>query len=510
MKWTRRRFLRSSALALGATSLPLGLLSGCRSDDGPRTTPGLQMPEIRSVDGLLEAELVLDYASLQYPVMPDEPFDAGGDSVSPQQVTLRCYNGFITGPTLIARPGDRVRIVIRNRLPEDPDIPPGAPGQFNTTNLHVHGAYVSPKDNGDNVFVDIPPSTDYVMEFDVPLDHPPGTYWYHPHLHGSVALQVASGCAGAFVVEGDIDAVPEIATAEEHTLVFQSLVTDEQGRLEDFALVDGGDIEREFMTINGFLRPTIVMRPGEVRQLRLVHAGIYRTMLLSLDDHPLQLFSFDGDTLAQVKTVDTLQLSPANKASVLVQASMTPGTYYLRRLEFSEDVPFEKPVPEIVLARIVVQGDPLPMSLPQGTLPRPAVLDDIRDDEITGSRTLVFDVQSGVPGGYGPNELGFLVDQQMFDAGRVDQRVTLGSVEEWTIVNATGAQHPFHIHQGPFQVVAVNGHPVTPMWADTWPLPGNGTLTIRLRFDRFDGRYVLHCHMLPHEDLGMMQVVEVV
>ncbi|MFP4155230.1 MAG: multicopper oxidase family protein [Halothiobacillaceae bacterium] len=510
MKWTRRRFLKTAGLTLGATGLPLGLLSGCRSDDGPRTTPGLQMPEIRSVDGLLEAVLTLDYASLEYPLQPDEPFDADGPRIGPRQVRLRCYNGFITGPTLIARPGDRVRIFIRNRLPEDPDIPPGAPGQFNTTNLHVHGAYVSPKDNGDNVFVDIPPSTDYVMEFDVPMDHPPGTYWYHPHLHGSVALQVASGCAGAFIVEGDIDAVPEIAAADEHTLVFQSLITDDNGELEDFALVDGGDIEREFMTINGYLRPTIVMRPGEVRQLRLVHAGIYRTLLLALDDHPLHLFSFDGDTLPQVKSVDSLQLSPANKASVLVQASTRPGTYYLRRLAFSEDVPFEKPVVETVLARIIVQGEPVAMGLPQGALPRSAVLNDIADSEITGHRTLVFDVQDNVPGGYGPNELGFLVDQQMFDAGRVDQLVTLGSVEEWDIINVTGAQHPFHIHQGPFQVIAVNGERVEPIWADTWPLPADGTLTIRLRFDRFDGRYVLHCHMLPHEDLGMMQVVEVV
>ncbi|MDD3518551.1 MAG: multicopper oxidase family protein [Chromatiales bacterium] len=510
MNWTRRRFLRNSGVALGASGLPLGMLSACFSDDGLRTTPGLQMPEIRSVDGLLEAVLTLDYASLVYPLLPAQSFDAGGPAVTPRNVTLRCYNGFITGPTLIARPGDRVRIFIRNRLPNDPNIPQGAPGQFNTTNLHVHGAFVSPKDNADNIFADIPPTTDYLMEFDVPPDHPPGTYWYHPHIHGSVALQVASGCAGAFIVEGDVDAVPEIAAAREHTLVFQSLVTDASGRLEDFDLIDGGDIERDFMTVNGYLRPTIVMRPGEVRQLRLIHAGIYRTLVLALDGHPLHLFSFDGDTLPHIETVDTLQLVPANKASVLIQASTTPGTYYLRRLAFGDDVPFENPVPEIVLARIVVQGEPVAMDLPQGALPRPAVLNDIADEEITGYRTLVFDVQDGVPGGYGPDQTGFLVDQQLFDAARVDQLVTLGSVEEWTVVNATGAQHPFHIHQGPFQVVAVNGVPVEPRWADTWPLPGYGTLTIRQRFDRFDGRYVLHCHMLPHEDMGMMQVVEVV
>jgi FtsP/CotA-like multicopper oxidase with cupredoxin domain len=107
-------------------------------------------------------------------------------------------------------------------------------------------------------------------------------------------------------------------------------------------------------------------------------------------------------------------------------------------------------------------------------------------------------------------EYSFLIDGKQFDPNRVDQSIRLGSVEEWTITNLHNNDHVFHIHQNPFQVTAINGQPVAePRWRDTEILPANGTLSFRSRFLDFTGRYVLHCHMMNHEDMGMMQLIEV-
>jgi Putative multicopper oxidases len=93
---------------------------------------------------------------------------------------------------------------------------------------------------------------------------------------------------------------------------------------------------------------------------------------------------------------------------------------------------------------------------------------------------------------------------------RVDQRVRLGAVEEWTIVNLHVDDHIFHIHTNPFELIKVNGQPLAEtVWLDTVVLPRNGSLTFRSRFLDFTGRFMIHCHMMNHEDLGMMQVVEV-
>ena len=98
----------------------------------------------------------------------------------------------------------------------------------------------------------------------------------------------------------------------------------------------------------------------------------------------------------------------------------------------------------------------------------------------------------------------------------IRQTVALNSVEEWTVYNMNAVQHPFHIHINPFEVVKINGVPVEPFWSDTIGLPRGGTpeaptsVTFRTRFSDFSGVFVMHCHILAHEDMGMMQIVEVV
>ena len=130
-------------------------------------------------------------------------------------------------PTIEINPGDTVRLTLNNKLPADDPSCPGTPGKpdiphcFNQTNLHSHGLWVSPAGNSDNVLVDIAPGVTFQYEYNVPLDHPSGTFWYHPHLHGSTALQVSSGMAGILLVKGNRLPTPQ-STGDIDTLLHEA------------------------------------------------------------------------------------------------------------------------------------------------------------------------------------------------------------------------------------------------------------------------------------------------
>ncbi|MDG3007781.1 multicopper oxidase domain-containing protein [Paludisphaera mucosa] len=148
-------------------------------------------------------------------------------------VRLRSYEGLAVGPTLRVKPGEILRVKMKNQLPPEnpddhqPDV--NVPHGFNRTNLHTHGLHVTPVGNGDNVLLTINPGEEFINEIPVPEDHVAGTFWYHAHLHGSTAMQVSSGMAGALIIDapedhaGAVDNVPGIATAEERICLFQQI-----------------------------------------------------------------------------------------------------------------------------------------------------------------------------------------------------------------------------------------------------------------------------------------------
>jgi FtsP/CotA-like multicopper oxidase with cupredoxin domain len=104
----------------------------------------------------------------------------------------------------------------------------------------------------------------------------------------------------------------------------------------------------------------------------------------------------------------------------------------------------------------------------------------------------------------------FTIDGKEFDPDRVDQQVRLGTVEEWTVINTSPMDHPLHLHVWPMQIVEHLVQPVDPaVWRDVVNLPAQSRTTIRVAFDAFPGRTVYHCHILDHEDNGMMGVIEV-
>ena len=476
------------------------------SNGGPRRVPfvdgaPLREPEVRrSEKGELNTTLRASY-SWQ---------DVGG-----YHLYLRGYEGSIPGPTLRLEPGDVLRIKLINDLPPNREEMPlrmNQPHMLNLTNFHFHGVHSSPSGISDNVLRTMEPGLSYDVEIKIPEDHPRGTYWYHPHHHGSADVQLSSGMVGAIVIEDGPEQVAEVKAAKDVTMVLGEVVFDGFGMVEGFDPLFS-ETSTRFLSLNGQRNPTITMRPGEVQRWRLVHAGYQDDLFLVLEDHQLNAIARDGIGLVlmgegqvctdQPERKDAVLIAPGQRIDVLVKAGAA-GTYDLKALPYNQGYPS----PFGPIGQVKVEGEPLPMALP-GPLARPP-LASIRDEEITNRRELTFSAvlpENDAAATW--REFKFLVDGKSFDITRVDHRIKLGAVEEWTLTNLHFHDHIFHIHVNPFELVKVNGDDVPSVWLDTVVLPRNGSLTIRSRFIDFVGQYVLHCHMMNHEELGMMQLIEV-
>jgi FtsP/CotA-like multicopper oxidase with cupredoxin domain len=513
---SRRRLLRDGAILAGGVvtaaiaGSTLGRMRVAEAAEGtghhavPKGVPGapwdrdalLMQPEVRAAEnGVLETALRVDYAY----------HDIGG-----YRLSMRTYEGGIPGPTLRAKPGDTLRIRLRNDLPPDRDPAPAdmtLPHQFNTTNFHFHGGHVSPDGISDNVFRQMRPGESHDIEITIPADHTSGTYWYHPHKHGSADVQITSGMFGALIVEGDFDDVPEIAAAEERVLILNAVLFNYLGTIENYDTVWPEAVPR-FLAVNGQREPVIRMRPGEVQRWRIIDASHEDNFRIGLEGHDLNVIAYDGIRQDHVERRDDLVMAPGQRADVLIRAG-APGTYLLAALP--NDQGYASPTGP--LARLVVEGEPLDMALPADAIGG-APLTPIAEAEVTNRRRIWLNtVAPENPAAANYQEFAFLVCGQAFDPDRVDHTIPLGAVEEWIVENHDEDDHVFHIHTNPFQIVAINGEPLAEEdrdWRDTAIVPRKGSITFRSRFLDFTGKFVLHCHMMNHEELGMMQVVEVV
>lgn len=231
---TRRQLLALGAVGAGATAAGgagLWLTTGTGSGSGYAGGEDLAEPQVlASRGGVLELDLTAAPARVR----------VGG-----REASVQAFNGSLPGPTLRVHAGDTIRITMRNGLQ--------AP-----TNLHVHGLHVSPQGNSDNPFVSIDPGGSFDYEFSLPGDHPPGTYWYHPHRHGHVADQVAAGLYGAIVVE-DPDPVP---VTRDRVLVVSDLSLDADGNLAEVnQMQQMMGREGQIVLVNGQVRPQLRAAP---------------------------------------------------------------------------------------------------------------------------------------------------------------------------------------------------------------------------------------------------------
>ncbi len=277
--------------------------------------------------------------------------------------------------------------------------------------------------------------------------------------------------------------------------------------------------------------PVLHMRPGEVQRWRfglLAHLQSYR---LTLEGHEIYLAAFDGVTDERLTAVNEFVIAPGNRFDLLIKASDTPGTYAFKMIteEFGlptgQGIPlFTSPsgfFPEQTVFNVIVEGAPINMPLPRELNPPRNLLPYITDDEIVRRRQIDFSVTGDVFF----SETGFLADTReffvngiKFSSSRIDQTMELGTAEEWLITNEPQINHPFHIHINGFFVMEIRHHDGSVerpnegrgRWYDTIDVPFEGSVLVRHRFETFPGVAVFHCHIIAHEDEGMMQVIEVV
>jgi suppressor of ftsI len=263
-----------------------------------------------------------------------------------------------------------------------------------------------------------------------------------------------------------------------------------------------------YQTINGEINPVVSISPGETQLWRFANIDPGTFYNITLPGHTFRVIEQDGNPVWEVWDTKYLVIAAGKRFSVLVTSGEN-GTYPLKMLPYRGGVTHS--YPEVTLATINVQGNAGAETAEVNALslvPR----HDLGDLEIQAQRTLVF---SGSPDNQTANRFGDVgtnqINGQVFDHNRVDYRVKLGDLEEWTLRNTDDEDHVFHIHVNDFQVMSVNGQPYNARGLeDTVVLPQGGEVVVRIPFKDFVGKFVYHCHILPHEDTGMMRIVEVV
>ncbi|MBC5793695.1 multicopper oxidase domain-containing protein [Sphaerospermopsis sp. LEGE 00249] len=442
-----------------------------------------------------------------------------------------------------------------------------APGCFNTTNLHFHGLHVSPEmKNGiasDSVLISVNPGKSQQYTVKLPDFHAPGTHWYHSHLHGSSGLQVSNGLVGAIIIPEPKE--NEIVPSELDKVWLVQEVIGGLAKQTDIYPQESQTSVRATFLVNGLYQPTIKVNKKQWQRWRFINGGATPRSFTNLKlvknfkpenfdkkeayyDQivPMYLIAVDGISFYGKNPQSTgtkgWDLAPGNRADFILWLpdSIEDGSTLSLIKDVWTDIRITKPE---LLATIKVStsaengNDPDPTTndyLIPGKLPD--YLQPIEYQELFTAAGLlkrpVQDVRFSIPlragkdvvnkyGKYAVNEHQYGVDGYGVDE---DKKIIVGvnTAEIWTIKNVSGGDkgtggspHPFHIHVNPFQVVGDKIDPNGPddssnwRWYDTIAVARASSKIIVQRFPDYYGEYVLHCHILIHEDLGMMQGVEI-
>ncbi|NJM96504.1 MAG: multicopper oxidase family protein [Phormidesmis sp. RL_2_1] len=491
----KRRQFNRHLIDLAAATASVSLLSQCSGETprknarydtaSPRT--GGQPIAIASTEGLLALSLT---ATSQTQTIAGKPLN------------LLAYNGQVPGPVLEVRTGDVVRLTLVNHL-------------SSPTNLHYHGLHISPE--VDDVFREVAAGERYTYEFQIPKTHPAVTGWYHPHYHLQVASQVFDGLAGPLIVRGALDDIPEIRQAAEALLVLKDFEPKLQGGSQNLStLAKRWGREGRLLTANGQQNPMVKLPHNGLLRLRLINASASGVYQLRLPDHPWFLIATDRGAIAEPIELETLLLSPGERAELLIPGSREPGNYEIVSVPYDRGLSemiesmgeAARQMPGIVLPKhatiATLQYQPsdrkAPLLLPQQLIP----VEPLPEPEI--HREFVLD--HGIDRSAGST--GFTINGQSFVMGRVNTHVRLNQVEDWHIINRASMAHPFHLHTNRFQVIERNGQPEPfRAWKDTVAIGSYESVTLRIKFEDFAGQTVYHCHILDHEDQGMMGIVDI-
>ena len=527
-----RRLVRWAAL-IAAFSL---VSCGGGSSTAPQTvappapgTPGTALPPVLTTIPEVVSQNGVASLSLQ------AKFDANGRPAF-------FFNGQEGAPTIRVLPGDEIHLHFDNQLPEFCAV-----GVVSNSNLHFHGLSSAPVQPGDEVIsTNAAPggAVDYVVQINP--DQPPGLYWYHPHPHGLSSYEVGNGMAAAIVVEGIASEVPATAGLRERVIVLGAVPNDNsfaagedaiarrvQARLRAAASRRTRDNDEGLGScapdpdttpmINGKPLAAIGIKPGEKELFRVLNASGHRYFDLAVDGATLNVVAQDGVPLhdypggPQSLTVPDILIPPAGRVEFIVTGQAKPAALISNCVNtgsagdpapsavlgvLADDTTWAQPSQVTTTTRVRA-----PLALRRSkfyrvALPAPAA-----------ERTIHFQEDAN----------GFYLDGKQYDpSGPPAVVAQSGTVEEWTLENDTDEVHDFHIHQAHFVVESVNGQAnPSPHWVDTVNLvpqgsgvqgqvePSETKVIIDFRDPTIRGTFVYHCHILDHEDGGMMAKIQV-
>ena len=511
----------------GASLALLSLVAGC---SGSGTSASSASASSAASQSIISSRPVGDLAN------PPEVVSANGVAA----LTLRAvinpstggpalqWNGSLIPPTIRVSPGDTVNITYVNALPVTSAEP------LNTISLHFHGLAVSPNPPGDDAIDTFAmPGQTLHYHMTIPPSQPPGLYWYHSHTHLEANWQVYNGMSGALVVDGTGAFSRETAGLPERVIILRNVLS--QSQYSDLAIYrrtlgsrrvmsaqaaapspcsQPWGLAGEHTTINDRSPgAALSMQPGRKQFWRIVNASADGYYDLHVDGQTLHLVSIDGVPIqaypgGREEDVPDVTIPPAGRAEFIVNGSS--GNSALRTT-CTDTGPAGDPNPPQILAEILPTAPQmLPMiPAPGATMPAHGTFESALGAPVK-ERSLAFTESSDGDSFYLNNTQYSPTAAPMFT-------VASGTVERWTLSNATQELHAFHIHQIHFIVQDVDGVPMPPRWTDTVTMPiahpdGSASLThvfLDFRDPIIRGTFLFHCHLLEHEDNGMMAKIQV-
>jgi FtsP/CotA-like multicopper oxidase with cupredoxin domain len=512
-----------------------------------RPAPGTEVQDplaIRSQNGVLQASLALGY------------------SVDGNGFTHYCYqyqtpSGVVEAPTLRLNPGDQLELGVSNVI-QDADASKmkmqhaaaggevcgdGGAATVSSTNVHFHGMPIPPTCHQDDVINTLiqPGAGPFDFNIQVPTDMPPGLYWYHPHVHGFTEFQVNGGAAGAIVVEGMEKVRPEVKGLRERVFVIrqQYLVPWIPGPYQLSINYQVSDFPQS-------PAPIITMKPGERQFWRVVNATLQDFMPLEVwingTPQKLELVALDGYPLNDTRKMQTILVPPAGRAEFIVQGPPEGGfgqfltdpyatgptgnpdlSQLLATIQLnSGNINAPPPTPEPVASKESAKTAEKKAATTKAAEVKTAAVkirwSDLESKRVTAERKLYFSEEFG--GTNGPIHFYITVDGQKQKVFEPDEKPVItthvGAIEDWTIENRALETHAFHMHQIHFKLLEVDGQPAPHHdLVDTVAIPfweGKGPYhSVKVRMDFSDpniaGTFLFHCHILLHEDLGMMHKI---
>jgi blue copper oxidase len=484
-----RNTLSRRTLLVGLASAPIALSAGCAAS---RSTPG------SAPSGVEAATSDGGRRPLPVPPLADSTVDAAGarhftltaqagstEMLPGVQTPTWGFDGSILGPTIRTRRDETVAFTIDNALPED-------------TTVHWHGVHVPARYDG-GPHQTITPGGRWEPTWTV--NQPAATLWYHPHPHGATEKHAYRGLAGIFLVDDeDADSLdlPKTYGVDDFPLIIQDRRFTADGALDESDPTDAGLLGDTIIT-NGIAGAHLQVSTELVR-LRILNGSGGRMYNLGFaDDRDFTMVASDGGLLSEPLPLSRITLSPGERVEIVVAAGGS-SPMMLRAFPFDDQPEIDRDIASdygLTDSFDVLELRPVPN--PERSRALPAVLADIpRLEPATAVAERRFELQW------------FMINGEQMDMNRVDFTSAVDTTEVWTIHNADNWPHNFHVHDVQFQLLDINGAKPLPAlagWKDTVYVPPGTTIRLILRFTEYTDptfSYMFHCHLMRHEDQGMM------